>query len=246
MVDPDSLFIEINGLDVHVKTAGRGAPVFVLLHGFGASLYSWQAVMAPFGQLGSVIAFDRPAFGLTGRPQRWEGQNPYGPEAQVDLLTGLLDHFAVEKAILVDPAVYHGGGAPGWMRPLLATPPARRLGPLLVRQIQKRGPQIMQQAWHDPGRIEPETLELYKKPLQVENWDKALWDFTLASRAPGLAEKLDRFTLPALVITGDDGRIYLCRPWWISSIISLDEAGLTPLPLRPGSPAPCSSDRSVY
>ena len=40
LADADSQFIEINGLDLHVKTRGQGEPVFLLLHGFGASLYS--------------------------------------------------------------------------------------------------------------------------------------------------------------------------------------------------------------
>ena len=83
----------------------------------------------------------------------------------------------------------------------------RHLGPLIARQILERGPQLIELAWHDPSQITPETLDLYKKPLQVNNWDKALWELTLASRASGLAEKLDRFTLPILVITGDDDRI---------------------------------------
>ena len=231
--DPDSQFIEINGLNVHVKNMGQGEPVFVLLHGFGASLYSWQAVMEPLSQPGTVIAFDRPAFGLTERPLSWEGQNPYSPETQVALVIELLDHFGVQQAILVgnsaggtvamqmtlahpervsalilvDPAVYNGGGAPAWVRPLLATPQMRRLGPLVARQIQACGPELINLAWHDPSLLRPETIELYKKPLQVENWDKALWELTLASRASGLAARLDAFTLPVLVITGDDDRI---------------------------------------
>jgi pimeloyl-ACP methyl ester carboxylesterase len=233
LADPDSQFIKINGLEVHVKTLGEGKPVFVLLHGFGASLYSWQAVMEPLSQHGMVIAFDRPAFGLTERPLTWEGQNPYSPEAQVALVSGLLDHFGVQQAILVgnsaggtvamqvalahpervsalilvDPAVYSGGGAPALVRPLLATPQMRHLGPLIARQIQARGPELIELAWHDPSLIQPETLELYKKPLQVNNWDKALWELTIASHASGLAERLSEFTLPVLVITGDDDRI---------------------------------------
>lgn len=235
LADPDSQFIEINGVNVHVKTTGQGEPVIVLLHGFGASLYSWQKVMQPLGELGTVIAFDRPAFGLTERPLEWEGQNPYSPEAQQALVLGLLDHFGVENAILVgnsaggtvaiqtalahpdrisglvlvDPAVYTGGGAPGWIRPLLNSPQMRRLGPLLARQIQERGTQLIEMAWHDPEQLQPDTIELYKKPLQVENWDKALWEMTLASRASGLADRLDELRLPILVITGDDDRIVL-------------------------------------
>jgi pimeloyl-ACP methyl ester carboxylesterase len=233
LADPDSQFVEINDLEVHVKTMGEGEPVFVLLHGFGASLYTWEPVMEELSQYGRVIAFDRPAFGLTERPLEWEGQNPYSPEAQADLVTGLLDHFGVEEAILVgnsaggtiamqtalahpervaglilvDPAVYAGGGAPAWTRPLLATPQLRHLGPLFVRRILNSGPELIETAWHDPAKITPETIELYKKPLLVENWDKALWEMTLASKAANLEGRLDELNLPILVITGDDDRI---------------------------------------
>lgn len=233
LADADSRFIEINGLSVHVKTIGQGEPVFLLLHGFGASLYSWQPVMSSFSQLGTVIAFDRPAFGLTERPLTWQGQNPYSPEAQIALVIGLLNHYGIEKAILVgnsaggtvamqtwlakpervsmlilvDPAVFTGGGTPGWVRPLLSTPQLRHLGPLFARQIQERGPKLIEIAWHDPELIPAETIDLYQKPLQIENWDRALWEFTLASRPSGLAEHLADFTLPVLVITGDDDRI---------------------------------------
>jgi pimeloyl-ACP methyl ester carboxylesterase len=204
-----------------------------LLHGFGASLYSWQAVMEPFSRLGKVIAFDRPGFGLAERPLTWEGQNPYSPEAQIELVIGLLDHFGVQQAILVgnsaggaasmqvalahpervsglilvSPAVYSGGGTPAWARPLLATPQMRHLGPLLARQIRARGPELVKIAWHNPALLPAEMLELYQKPLHVENWDRALWEFTLASRPSDLAERLKEFTLPVLVIAGADDRI---------------------------------------
>ena len=233
LADPDSQFIEINGLRVHVKTLGQGQPVFVLLHGFGASLYSWNAVLKPLSQQGTVIAFDRPAFGLTERPLTWQGQNPYSSEAQVELVIGLLDHFGVKQAILVgnsaggtiamqaslehpervsalilvDPAVYNGGGAPEWVRPILNTPQMHHLGPLVAREIQTRGPELLNMAWHDPAQIPAETIQLYKKPFQVENWDKALWELTVASRASNLVSRLQALILPVLVISGDDDRI---------------------------------------
>jgi len=83
----------------------------------------------------------------------------------------------------------------------------RHLGPLIARQIQERGPDLLDLAWYDPSRIPAESMEMYQKPLLVENWDKALWEFTLASQASKLAERLDEFDLPVLVLTGDTDRI---------------------------------------
>lgn len=233
LADADSRFIKVNGINVHYKTYGQGDPVFILLHGFGASLFSWHEVTAPLAEMGTVIAYDRPAFGLTERPLEWDGENPYSQESQVELAIGLMDTLGIEQAILVgnsaggtismlttlkypervqslilvDPAVYAGGGAPAWSRPLLGTPQMRHLGPLVARQIQTRGPELVELAWHDPAKITPEILEGYQKPLRVDNWDKALWELTVSSRESGLAGRPSELDLPVLVITGDDDRI---------------------------------------
>ncbi len=110
----------------------------------------------------------------------------------------------------------------------------------MVRRIQERGPQLIEQAWHNPSLITPETLELYKKPLQAENWDIALWEMTLASRASGLAERLDEFTLPVLVITGDNDRIVptansirLAGELPGASLVVIPQAGHVPHEERP-------------
>ena len=233
LTDPDSQFIEVNGLRVHYKIHGQGEPFFILLHGFGASLFSWHEVTTPLSEFGTVISYDRPAFGLTERPMEWEGESPYSQQSQVELVIGLMDVLNIEGAILVgnsaggtismmtalqypdyvqalilvDPAVFAGGGAPGWIRPILGTPQMDHLGPLVARQIQERGPDLIELAWHDPSRISPGIFEGYKKPLQVENWDKALWYLTTSSQESTLADQLNELTLPILVITGDNDRI---------------------------------------
>jgi len=235
LADLDSQFIEVNGLTVHYKERGTGEPVFILLHGFGASAFSWREVMQHFSELGRVIAYDRPAFGLTSRPMpgSWTGENPYSPEAQASLVIGLMDALGVEKAwlvgnsaggtisvytalthpervsglILVDAAIYTGGGSPAWARPLLGTPQMRHLGPLLARQIATSGDDFIRTAFHDPALVTPEILEGYRKPLRAHNWDRALWELTAASHPLGLDQRLAELQLPVLVITGDDDRI---------------------------------------
>ena len=236
LADPDSQFIDIDGVTVHYKEAGQGDTALLLLHGFAASTYSWREVMAPLAEEYRVVAFDRPAFGLTERPMPGDfpdGVNPYSAEAQTDLTVGLMDALGIERAVLVgnsaggtiaaytalrypervkglvlvDAAIYSGGGSPGWARPLLTTPQARRIGPLLVRNIRDWGYQFGQSAWHDPSRFTEEIWANYSKPLQTENWGRALWELTQASRPLGLDQRLEALGVPVLVITGDDDRI---------------------------------------
>jgi len=235
LADPDSRFIQVGEVTVHYKEMGAGEPVFILLHGFGASAFSWREVMGPFSELGRVIAYDRPAFGLTSRPMpgEWTGENPYSPESQAAIVIGLMDALGVEKAwlvgnsaggtvsvytalaypqrvsglVLVDAAIYTGGGSPAWARPLLGTPQMRHLGPLLARRIATSGDDFIRSAFHDPSLVTPEILAGYRKPLRAHNWDRALWELTAASRPLGLADRLNELTLPVLVITGDDDRI---------------------------------------
>jgi len=236
LVDPDSKFIQIDGVNVHYKEAGSGKTALVLLHGFGASLYSWREVMQPLSQYGLVIAYDRPAFGLTGRPMPgdWSGESPYSLSSQARMLVGMLDAQGIEKAILVgnsaggtlalytalnyparvqalilvDAAVYAGGPSfPDWLRPLLETPQARRIGPLLVRSIQETGMDLLIKAWNDPSRITDEIRSNYRNPLKVVNWDRALWELTMASAPAHIPERLQELKLPVLVMTGDNDQI---------------------------------------
>ncbi|MCX8023682.1 MAG: alpha/beta hydrolase [Thermanaerothrix sp.] len=233
---PDSQFIEINGLKVHYQRYGNGSPAMILLHGFGASTFSWREVIKSLGAHGTAIAFDRPGFGLTERPlsQTWRGENPYTLDFQAELVIGLMDALDIPRAylignsaggtvalytalkypqrveglVLVDAAIYRGGGAPPWIRPLLNTPQMDRLGPWFVRSLAgEQGMRFLRSAWHDPSKITDEVIEGYRKPLQARNWDRALWELTKASQASNLAKRLNDVGHPVLVITGDDDRI---------------------------------------
>lgn len=232
---PDSQFIEVDGLEVHVQQVGRGGLPLVLLHGFGASTFSWREVLAPLSADRLVVAFDRPGFGLTERPipPFPGGVSPYTQAAQVDLLLGLMDVLGIERAVLVgnsvggtisiltalehpdrvaalvlvDPGVYAEGGAPAWVRLFLSLPQARRIGPLFVRNIRDWGLDLMYTAWHDPSKVTPEIVDGYTRPLLAENWDRALWELTLASRDSDLTARLGELAMPVLVVTGDDDRI---------------------------------------
>ncbi len=233
LADPDSRFIEVDGITVHYKMAGSGQPVLFLLHGFGASTFSWREVIGPLSEMGTVVAFDRTGFGLTERPLHWTGPSPYTYEAHAELTVKLMDALGVERAVLVGnsaggtvalltalnypervgalvlvaPAVYVKGFIPSWLRPFINTPQMRHLGPLLARSIREWGVDFARAAWHDPSKLTPEIWEGYAKLLQVKDWDRALWEIFRSARPPRLEERLEEIKVPVLVITGDDDRL---------------------------------------
>jgi pimeloyl-ACP methyl ester carboxylesterase len=242
LADPDGEFTDVNGLNVYLRDDGRSAEALILLHGLGSSTVSWDDVAGTLAKAYRVIALDRPGFGLTARPMpgEWAGENPYSQTAQADMIVALMDQLRVQQAVLVghsaggtiaaitalrhpervkalvfvDAAIYQGGGAPAWVRPLLGTPQMRRLGPWIVRYIfGSRGDQIIRSAWYDPGKITSERLAAYRRPLQLANWERAFWEVTLASQSLDIASRLDRLTMPALVITGD-------KDTWVATDLS--------------------------
>ena len=236
LADPDSIFLEINDLEVHLKNSGEGEPVFILLHGFGASTFSWREVIDPLSINGMVIAYDRPAFGLTERPLSWEGENPYTQESNIDLLIGLMDEFEIDQAILVgnsaggtlataftlahpdrvqaliqvNAAIYQTRPDNPLLNWLFSTPQVDHIGPLIARQLAGgQGDAFIRSAWSDPSQVEenPEIIAGYRRPLMADNWDRALWEHTKAASAPGLAEQLSEIQVPTLVIAGADDQI---------------------------------------
>ena len=236
LADEDSQFIEINGLSVHTKQQGTDTPAFILLHGFGASTFSWREVMAPLSEKGLVIAYDRPAFGLTERPTEWEGKNPYSQANNIELLLGLMDAKDIDQAVLVgnsaggtlataftlahpervlalievDAAIYQTRPDSALLNWLLNSPQVDHIGPLIARRLAgAQGEAFIESAWYNPTQLEenPEILAGYRKPLQAENWDRALWEHTLAADPPGLADHLSTISVPTLVISGEYDQI---------------------------------------
>jgi pimeloyl-ACP methyl ester carboxylesterase len=234
LAEEDSLFVRLENVNVHYKVSGEGFPPVVLLHGFGASTFSWREVFSPLADRFTVMAFDRPGFGLTSRPlgEEIKGFNPYTQENQVELTVKLMDHLGFEKAVLignsaggltaleiaiahperviglvmVDAAVYTNDGDNLFFKLLTSTPQGRHLGPLVSRLFLNDARSLLDLAWHDPSKITPEILEGYEKPLKANDWDRALWELTLARRKFDVS-KLGNIDIPTLVLSGDDDRI---------------------------------------
>ncbi|MDP1544422.1 MAG: alpha/beta hydrolase [Anaerolineales bacterium] len=257
-IEADSKFIEINTVNVHYKEAGLGKRTFILLHPFGGSAFSWREVMDDFAEMGRVIAYDRPAFGLTERPmpEDWD-ENPYGMQANIELLRSLLDEFGVEEAVLVgnsaggglavafaleypervealiliDPGVGGGRGPqfPAWALPVMWTPQMRHLGPLLMRDYQERLPRTIEREWYDGNKLTDEIQQEYLKLLQIQNWDRAFYELNFAPAYPELRPLLPNLTVPTFIIAGQEDR--LIRSWHFETVASeIPGAQLTLIP----------------
>jgi len=89
---PESKFIEVDGIQVHVRILGEGEPVF-LLHGSFASLHTWDAwqqAMSPYYQ---TISLDFPGHGLTGP----DSLKRYGIKDYSELVHALAQKLNIEQ-----------------------------------------------------------------------------------------------------------------------------------------------------
>ncbi len=235
LAEADSNFITINGITIHYKTAGKGHDTLILIHGFGASTFTWHKVMGPLSQNYTVIAYDMTGFGYTSRPMpgEWSGDNPYCQKSQVEQLIALMDALGVNEAVIVGSsaggktaalaAVAHPqrikalvlvdaaliqGVPPRWLSALMQMPQVKRLGPLIIRIYYTNFfEKARTMVWYDPSRQTPAVLEGYRRPMRAVNWDQALWEYARAYDTSDLREKLRDITVPVLVITGDSDRI---------------------------------------
>lgn len=235
LADEDSRFLDVDGVTLHYKEAGSllAPQTVILLHGFGASTFSYRDQLPLLGDRAHVIAFDRPGFGLTGRPLPgdWTGIGPYGPEANADQVVGLMDALDIDKAVVVGhsagaavavlaavnhpdrieglvleaPAIYQPAGPPAPLDLVLRGPQSRRIGPLLVRRlVADRSDSFIAGAYANADLVTAAVLEGYRLPLRANDWDKGLWEVVVARRSERPADVLSRISVPTLVIAGTE------------------------------------------
>jgi pimeloyl-ACP methyl ester carboxylesterase len=114
---PPSKFIEVQGLQVHVRDEGprdTGAPgqpdstlPIVLLHGTSASLHTWEGWARELRNERRVVRFDLPGFALTGP----NPENDYSIAAYVKFVTAMVDTLGVQRFVLAGNSL---GGQIAW------------------------------------------------------------------------------------------------------------------------------------
>lgn len=98
----------IDGVRLRLRDTGpRDAPAVILLHGFGASLETWEPWALALTARFRVIRLDLPGFGLTGP----DPTGDYTDARAIKILVDLMDQLNVERASLVGNSL---GGRIAW------------------------------------------------------------------------------------------------------------------------------------
>jgi pimeloyl-ACP methyl ester carboxylesterase len=98
----------IDGVRLRLRDTGpRDAPAVILLHGFAASLDTWEPWAQALSARYRVIRFDLPGFGLTGA----DPTGDYSDAREMKILIDLMDQLSVARASLIGNSL---GGRIAW------------------------------------------------------------------------------------------------------------------------------------
>ena len=98
----------VDGVRLRLRDTGpRDAPAVILLHGFGASLDTWEPWAQALSARYRVVRFDLPGFGLTGP----DPAGDYTDAREMKILIDLMDQLSLARASLVGNSL---GGRIAW------------------------------------------------------------------------------------------------------------------------------------
>lgn len=214
------------------EEAGEGAPV-LLLHGFGASTFTWRRIAPELAKTHRVIAVDLKGFGQSDKPF----DSRYSVFDQAELLTELIANRdlrnltivghsfgggvalvlalsedprlegRISKLVLLDTIAYPQD-IPVFFR-MLDMPVFSHLGVRMVPPaVQTRI--ALQIAYLDNSKIEDEEVETYAAPLRTAAGKHAIIHSARQIMPEGLEEISERYKsieLPTLILWCDHDRI---------------------------------------
>lgn len=217
---------------LHAVERGAGDPL-LLVHGFGASVYSWRFLVDELAKTHRVIAIDLKGFGDSPKPL----DDAYTLRDQVALVTAFIRERDLRNLTLVGHS--YGGGVsllaalelqahredrlarlvlidnvaypqefPFFIR-ALRTP---LLGPLgawiLPATLQAR--KVLELCYHDPRRITDEQVEAYAAPLRTSSGRHALIETARRVLPPDMdrvTSDYKQLAAPTLLLWGRHDRV---------------------------------------
>ncbi|MDH7971330.1 alpha/beta fold hydrolase [Sphingomonas sp. AR_OL41] len=212
----------VDGVRLRLRDSGpRDAPAVILLHGFGASLETWEPWAQALSSRFRVIRLDLPGFGLTGA----DPTGDYSDARGMRILRDLMDQLGIDRASLIGNSL---GGRLAWnfaarhpervARLVLVSPDGFASPgfaydhapevPLMMRALPYVAPRGMLKdslaaAYANPERLSETTLTRYRDMLLAPGVRRAMLarmgQTILHDPAPTLA----RINAPTLLLWGE-------------------------------------------
>ncbi len=216
--------IVVDGTRLRYIDAGAG-PAVLLIHGFGASMYSWRSTIGPLAAAGyRVVAFDNRGFGFSDKPD-----SGYRNADYVRLVVALLDSLRIPDAVLVG----HSMGGEIAAEVALAHPERVRAlalvdaaglevhWPFLLRAarwrivggiaggLRGRGitAGILRRIYADPAKVTEQDVDQYYAPVAEPDYGRALRGVLRQFRFDALRGRLSAIQVPTLLLWGTDDRL---------------------------------------
>lgn len=226
---PPSQFIEVAGMQVHLRDEGpRDDPIpIVLLHGTSASLHTWNGWAQSLSQTRRVIRFDLPAFGLTGP----NAQNDYSINSYVVFVTAVMDKLGVQRFVLGGNSL---GGQIAWetanavparvQRLILVDSAGYAFVPIsmplgfqmarmpvlrnLVEYVLPRGiiQNSLENVYGDPSLVTPALIDRYYE-LTLRAGNRKALGYRFAQGFASQEAKIKSLKLPTLILWGAKDRL---------------------------------------
>ncbi|MFI5345271.1 MAG: alpha/beta fold hydrolase [Elusimicrobiota bacterium] len=219
--------LEVAGIKTRLHRAGKGEPV-ILLHGLGASSYSWRFALPELAKHYEVFAPDLPGFGRADKPRDFD----YSIAGLHDWVVAFMDQLDIPKARFAGNSM--GGVITLWLAmdsghrvermALLGTPafPEHRpkmlwplswpvvgriyewmLGETTLRYIAKS-------TFVDQSKVTEELIGEYLEPLKSAAGRRAVAEFVRHAIPPDFQSRIDSYAglrQSTLVLVGDSDRM---------------------------------------
>jgi pimeloyl-ACP methyl ester carboxylesterase len=229
LAHPDDM-ITVAGARLHVRDSGREGPgrdlpAIIMLHGFGASLHTWEPWAAALAGRFRVIRYDLPGFGLS--PPRPNGDHSLA--ADVAELGALMDTLGIARATLIGSSM---GGKIAWHfaarfpdrveRLVLISPdgfaqpgerygePRRIGGALGLMTVFLPKPLLranLASAYADPSRLTDAVVTRYHDMMLAPGARRTMLARLRATVLEDPAPLLPKVTMPVLLLWGERDRL---------------------------------------
>lgn len=228
---PTSRYLDLpDGLRVHYRDEGAAAApkTLVLVHGFAASLHTWEPWVERLGQDYRIVSLDLPGHGLTRAPEDYQSS----PEGQVAVVRAVAQALDLPPFVIAGNSM--GGGvawryalahpeqvrglvlvnAAGWpeaqgegadRRPVVFKMLENPVGRSLLRNLDPRplAGRGLRQAYGDDEMVTPEMIDRYVALARAPGHRAILTDpRRRGAGAPVTPETFAAITAPTLVMVG--------------------------------------------